>query len=100
MGLYLCVFDDCGEEIAGVEVWRYQYFGDFRDLAAGFVRKRKVASSMTTLLNHPDCNGIWSVKDCKKLLSELEELGAASSADHRLAAGCVPIVRHYAPKPL
>ncbi|MCI8652300.1 MAG: hypothetical protein HFF11_01215 [Angelakisella sp.] len=77
MGLYLCVFDDCGEEIAGVEVWRYQYFGDFRDLAAGFVRKRKVASSMTTLLNHPDCNGIWSVKDCKKLLSELEELGAA-----------------------
>ena len=23
------------------------------------------------------CNGIWSVKDCKKLLSELEELGAA-----------------------
>ncbi len=77
MGLYLCIFDDCGEEIAGVEVWRYQYFGDFRDLAAEFVRKRKVGSSMTTLLNHPDCDGFWSVKDCRLLLQELKELGDA-----------------------
>lgn len=77
MGLYLCIFDDCGEEIAGVEIWRYQYFGDFRDLAAEFVRKRKVGSSMTTLLNHSDCDGVWSVKDCRLLLQELKELGDA-----------------------
>lgn len=76
MGLYLCVFDPYGEELAGVEVWRYQYFGDFRDLAAEFVRLGKVSSPMTTLLNHPDCEGVWSVKDCKLLIQELEELGA------------------------
>ena len=31
MGLYLCIFDEYGEDICGVEVGLYQYFGVFRD---------------------------------------------------------------------
>ena len=74
MGLYLCVFDSDGEELRGVEVGLYRYFGMFRDTIAHAVKKRKIPSPMTTLLVHPDCDGIWSVKDCRCLLQELEEI--------------------------
>ena len=85
MGLYLCIFDEAGDDICGVEVGLYQYFGDFRDTVAQYTKKglisrfikpdRKIFSSkMPTLLNHSDCDGSWSVRDCKLLKAELEEI--------------------------
>ena len=85
MGLYLCIFDEAGDDICGVEVGLYQYFGDFRDTVAQYTKKglisrfikpdRKIFSSkMPTLLNHSDCDGSWSVQDCKLLKAELEEI--------------------------
>lgn len=85
MGLYLCIFDEAGDDICGVEVGLYQYFGDFRDTVAkytdkGFVSKllnrnhKRFSSQMPTLLNHSDCDGNWSVRDCKLLKAELEEI--------------------------
>ena len=32
MGLYLCIFDEDGEDICGVEVGLYNYFEEFRCL--------------------------------------------------------------------
>lgn len=77
MGLYLCVFDSDGEELRGVEVGLYHYFGTFRDTVADAAKKRAFSIPMTTLLNHSDCDGVWSVKDCRLLLQELKELGDA-----------------------
>ena len=74
MGLYLCVFDSDGEELRGVEVGLYHYFGTFRDTVADTAGKGAFSIPMTTLLNHPDCDGVWSVKDCRQLLLELEEI--------------------------
>ena len=85
MGLYLCIFDEAVDDICGVEVGLYQYFGDFRDTVAQYTKKglisrfikpdRKIFSSkMPTLLNHSDCDGSWSVQDCKLLKAELEEI--------------------------
>lgn len=85
MGLYLCIFDEAGDDICGVEVGLYQYFGDFRATVDQYTNKglislfvkpsRKIFSSpMSTLLNHSDCDGSWSVQDCKLLKAELEEI--------------------------
>lgn len=30
---------------------------------------------MPALLQHSDCDGVWTVRQCKKLLKELEEIG-------------------------
>lgn len=84
MGLYLCVFDDTGEDICGVEVGLYKYFDKFRNLVskyAGnclasklFKRNNKFSLPMSTLLNHSDCDGCWNVEECKQLKRELEEI--------------------------
>lgn len=84
MGLYLCVFDDTGEDICGVEVGLYKYFDEFRNLVskyAGkglfsklFKRSNKFSLSMATLLNHSDCDGSWTVNECVQLKKELEEI--------------------------
>ena len=85
MGLYLCIFDQCGEELCGVEVGLYRYFQELRDTAARFTPKGpiarlvrpgsgKLSSQMPTLLIHSDCDGSWSVSECKALKLELEEL--------------------------
>lgn len=84
MGLYLCIFDQDEEDICGVEVGLYSYFGAFRDTVSKFTskgvvakllgRKNKFALPMTTLLNHSDCDGSWSVDECGQLKKELEEI--------------------------
>ena len=85
MGLYLCIFDQCGEELCGVEVGLYRYFQELRDTAARFTPKGpiarlvrpgsgKLSSKMPTLLVHSDCDGSWSVKECRALKQELEEI--------------------------
>ena len=84
MGLYLCIFDQNEEDICGVEVGLYSYFGEFRDLVSKFTnkdfiskvlrRKSKFSLPMTTLLNHSDCDGSWNVEECVQLKMELEEI--------------------------
>ncbi len=74
MGLYLCVFDKCGEEICGVEVGPYEYFDAFREEVTFYDRQKKFDISMDTLLQHSDCDGAWSVNDCKKLIKELTNI--------------------------
>lgn len=84
MGLYLCIFDQNGDDIRGVEVGPYSYFGEFRDrvsqyggkgLVAKFLkRKNKFSLPMTTLLNHSDCDGSWSASECAQLKKELLEI--------------------------
>ena len=84
MGLYLCIFDEDGEDICGVEVGLYRYFEEFRNLISKytnnglnskiFKRKSKFTLPMTTLLNHSDCDGSWSVDECVQLKMELQEI--------------------------
>ena len=74
MGLYLCVFDEYGEDICGVEVGLYQYFTEFRQRVAVFVDSNRFSNKMPTLLQHLDCDGSWSVSDCKTLIHELTEI--------------------------
>jgi Fe-S-cluster containining protein len=76
MGLYLCVFDECGEDICGVEVGLYKYFAEFRQKVAIFVDDNRFTNKMPTLLQHLDCDGNWSVSDCKILINELMEIKA------------------------
>ena len=84
MGLYLCIFNQDEEDICGVEVGLYSYFEEFRNsiskyIHKGFVskvfkRKSKFSLPMTTLLNHSDCDGSWSVDECARLKLELQEI--------------------------
>lgn len=85
MGLYLCIFDQSGEELCGVEVGLYRYFQELRDTVAryanrGFINKlvhpggSRFSSNMSTLLVHSDCEGSWSVSECGELKKELEEI--------------------------
>ena len=39
MGLYLCIFDEDGEDICGVEVGLYRYFEEFRNLISKYTNK-------------------------------------------------------------
>lgn len=75
MGLYLCVFDEYGNDLCGVEVGRYQYFAEFRKQVAIFVDEGRFGSKMPTLLQHSDCDGVWTVSQYKELLKDLEEIG-------------------------
>lgn len=84
MGLYLCIFNQNEDDICGVEVGLYSYFGEFRDLVSKFTnkdflsrvlkRKSKFSLPMTTLLNHSDCDGSWNVDECVHLKMELQEI--------------------------
>ena len=73
MGLYLCIFDECGQESSGVEVGRYQYFAELRQRVAAFVDQGRLRDVLV-LLHHMDCDGSWSTAECKKLLQELSEI--------------------------
>jgi len=74
MGLYLCIFDEYGNDIGGVEIGLYSYFAEFRQRVARFVDQNRFVSKMPTLLHHPDCDGSWSVAECKTLIIELNEI--------------------------
>lgn len=84
MGLYLCVFDENGDDIRGVEVGLYKYFEAFRSTVSKyanrglipkvFKRKSKFSLPMTTLLNHSDCDGSWDINECTQLKLELQEI--------------------------
>lgn len=70
MGLYLCVFDK-NEEIEGVEIGSYADFNFFRDAVTATVEKGQAGSVCPTLINHHDCDGVWSHQDAASLFDEL-----------------------------
>lgn len=73
MGLYLCIFDRCGDDICGIDVGPYQDFAVFRMCVAGFVDEGRLQSK-PTLLQHADCDGIWNTAACQVLIGELAEI--------------------------
>ena len=79
MGLYLCVFDEGGNEVDGVEVGSYSDFNFFRDAVAATVESGQSGSVCPILQNHPDSDGMWSVDEAKSLLKELDLIEQALS---------------------
>ena len=75
MGLYLCVFDDAGDELEGVEVGAYADFNFFRDTVVATVEQGNCGSVCPVLNNHSDCDGEWTSREAGILLSELEKAG-------------------------
>jgi hypothetical protein len=73
MGLYLCVFDESGDEVEGVEVGSYADFNVFREAVTATVEKGQAGTVCPVLINHSDCDGAWTSDEAKVLLSELEE---------------------------
>jgi Immunity protein 70 len=71
MGLYLCVFAD-DEEVAGVEVGPYADYNFFRSYLVKELEGGKPGAKFPTLILHSDCDGEWSVEECKKLAGELD----------------------------
>jgi hypothetical protein len=73
VSLYLCVFDD-GEEIDGVEVGPYADFNALREYVAVELEGGRAGALFPVLMGHSDCDGEWSVDDCKALHNELAEI--------------------------
>jgi hypothetical protein len=75
MGLYLCIFDG-DDEIDGVDVGAYSDFGVFRNAVRTHLESGYAGAKYPTLMLHSDCDGEWTVEDCKVLEAELEQIGA------------------------
>ena len=96
MSLYLCVFD--GEnEVAGVDAGGYSDFGDFRE-AVLQLEGGQWGSRFPSLMNQPDDNGHWGVRELPALRAELQTLANESvldrfrdSEDHALAAALLAL---------
>ncbi len=70
MSLYLCIFDDEGDEVAGFQVGHYSDFGYFRDTIA----RHLDPSRYPILMSHSDCDGEWSASELPALRRELGEI--------------------------
>lgn len=79
MGLYLCVFDESGDEIEGVEVGSYADFGDFRDAVTSLVEGGSLGGVCPVLTTHADSDGEWSSEEAKQLYSELTHIAEVFS---------------------
>ncbi len=79
MGLYLCVFDG-DEEVEGVEIGSYADFNTFRDAVTAVVENGLAGSVCPVLLNHSDCDGLWSSGEAELLLNELRQIERIFSA--------------------
>ena len=51
MGLYLCIFDEDGEDICGVEVGLYNYFEEFRCLISKYTNKGLASKFLSARAN-------------------------------------------------
>lgn len=76
MGLYLCVFDEAGEEIDGVEVGSYADWGAFIEAVVGLEGSRR-GCRFPLLTLQPDSDGAWSSLEAAELVRNLDEIGAA-----------------------
>jgi hypothetical protein len=73
MGLYLCVFNDAGDELEGVEVGAYADFNFFRDAVVATVEQGNCGSVCPTLNTHSDSDGEWTSREAGDLLAELDK---------------------------
>ena len=71
MGLYLCVFDDAGDELGGVEIGAYADFNFFRDAVIATVEEGNAGTVCPVLNTHSDNDGAWTSEDARCLLVEL-----------------------------
>ncbi len=76
MSLYLCVFQE-DEELDGVAVGTYADFGAFRNAVVSHLEGGVPGDKYPTLLLHSDCEGEWSIPQCKELERELRSISAA-----------------------
>lgn len=74
MGLYLCVFDNVGNEIEGVEVGAYSDFNFFRDAVIATVENGEIGAVCPVLNTHSDSDGEWTSEDASLLLVELAKI--------------------------
>ena len=88
MGLYLCIFDDEGEDVAGCDVGHYSDFGAFRDMIAAKIPK--ALARYPLLMQHSDCDGEWAHEELPSLKEELQEIGS-----HFKALAPVPIIEAF-----
>jgi hypothetical protein len=90
MSLYLCVF--AGEqEMEGVEVGPYSDYNALREYIVRELEGGAPGSRFPSFILHSDCDGEWSVDECRKLHSELAGIGAAmKSLPPLAAAGSLP----------
>ena len=77
MGLYLCIIDDNEEDIEGVDVGFYSDYGFLINAVVSNLEGGKTGSKYPTLTRHHDSDGIWSVKECSQLKSELISIAEA-----------------------
>jgi hypothetical protein len=72
VGLYLAVFDDDEEEVAGLEVGSYADFNFFREKVVEVVEGGAFGTKCPVLINHSDCDGSWSPEESTRLIRELD----------------------------
>jgi len=72
MSLYLCIFSAADEELAGLEVGPYSYFGAVRDLIRDHVQDAD--QRFPLLMTHPDSDGEWTSVDAPLLKEELSAI--------------------------
>lgn len=75
MGLYLCVFDETGEEVDGLEVGSYADFNFFRDAVIAIVEAGNAGSVCPILNNHSDSDGEWTYQESEQLIKEIDYIG-------------------------
>ena len=74
MGLYLCIFDDDEEDVAGFDVGHYSDFGCFRDTIMRHISDAE--SRYPVLMQHSDCDGEWPLTALPELKRELDAIAA------------------------
>lgn len=80
MGLYLCAmtFENSLEnELFGVEVGLYDYFGCFRDQVIEKIEQGQRGSVCPVLMMHSDCDGFISPIESLLVVKELDTIRAA-----------------------
>ena len=84
MGLYLCVFasDDSDDDLDGIEVGTYDDFGRLPGRGPSPASKPATdwGARFPTLLQHSDCDGQWTVDECRTLRDELTTIRTALAA--------------------
>lgn len=83
MGLYLCVFgsDEGDEDLDGIEVGTYDDFDTFREeIHRRLESGADWGAQFPVLLQHSDCDGEWTVDECRALRNELATIRTALAA--------------------
>ncbi|WJS95655.1 immunity 70 family protein [Flavobacterium johnsoniae] len=103
MGLYLAIFKK-EEEINGLEVGSYEYFGIFRDCIFELIENNgNWGSTCPTIMNHSDCDGKFEPKECKEMISELKkikEVFQKQNSNHKVIDQKKELIDLYQIKPL